>query len=471
MSTKTNNSKTTKYILEVVSIVLGLAIALVIKPTDALSAEALKVMGIFVWGVLNLIIALLPSYVTTITMGMLWFAVKAVPLGTVLSGFSSSTWWLIVGVMGIGSAVKNSGLLKRLSLYSLKFFKPTYTGQVLALMVMGLIIAPLIPSTTAKCAIMGALALGISDELGLPKRGKGRFGLLMALWLGFCVSGNSFINASFQGYVVLGILPEATQATYTWMTWFIRLLPWTVVTFVAYYFFIKSAYKEDNAKEISKEYIAEQFEAVGSMTKNEKITAAILAICLLMFVFEKTLGIGSVVTSCLAMCALTAFGVIGPKDFINGTLWPLIVFIGFALGFGSVFNAVGISNWLVSVLTPLTKGLSNPYILVIVLCAITYIARIFVDQITCNTVIVAVLYPLAVEIGIDPWIAAMCVYNCSVVFFPSYVHPNMLISIGSMGGEENIDTKHLLSADIAFMVINLLAMLVSVPFWQMLGMC
>ena len=464
-------NKTVKYAIEVLSIIAGVVIAFFLKPTEALSAEALKVLGIFVWGVINLIIALAPSYVIGLVMAMLWFATKAVGLSTIFSGFAGSTWWLIVGVMGLGAAVKNSGLLKRLSLYSLKWFKPTYTGQVLALVVMGLLIASLIPSTTAKCAIMGSLALGISDELDLPKKGKGRFGLLLALWLGFNISGNVFINASFQGYMVLGILPEATQATYTWMTWFIRCLPWTIVLFVTYFLYIKTAFREETTKVISKEYIDQQFKELGSLKRDEKITAAVMAVALVLFIFEQKTGIGSVVVSVLGMCVLTFTGVIGPKEFINNTLWPLVVFIGIALGFGAVFNAVGISSWMVGLLTPLTTGLNNPYLFVVVIALITYVIRFFVDQITVNTVLIAVLYPLAEKIGIDPWIACIVVYHCSIVFYPLYVHPNMMICLGALGGEENIETKHFAPADFVFMALNLVALLACVPVWHMFGMC
>ena len=469
MSAKKNN-KTVKYVVEVLAILVGAFIALGIKPTEALSAEALRTLGIFIWGVVNLVLNLVDPYVTTLAMGALWYATKCVPFGTAFSGFSGTTFWLIVGVMGIGAAVRNSGLLKRLSLYSMKWFKPTYTGQVLAIIVMGIIIAPFIPSTSAKVAIMGALVLGISDELGLPKRGPGRFGLLMALWIGFNFTGNLYVNASFQGYTVLGLLPEATQAEYTWITWFLRSLPWAAVVIVGFYFWIRYAYKEPNSKEISKEYIDEQFRQIGGLSKDEKITAAVAVICLILFIFEKKTGIGSVVVCVMAMVVLTFAGVIGKKEFVNNTLWPLVVFIGMTLGFGSVFKAVGISDWLVSVLEPIARSVSNPFLFVTALCVLTYIVSIFVAQTASNTLMVAILYPLAVNLGMDPWVACVVIYGSSVIFYPTYTHSNILISLGAVGGEENIDEKYMLMADVVYMILNWLGFMVSVPIWKAMGM-
>ena len=469
MSLKKNNFNL-KLVFEVLSIALGIVVWM-LPPSDMLSKEALMVLGVTLWGVINLIIGLAPSYAVGILMCILWAASGAVDFGTAFNGFTNSTWWLIIGVMGLGTAVSKCGLLKRISLLSLKFFKPTYKGQIIAVIIMGICIAPLIPSTTAKCAIMGALVLGIADELGLPKRSAGRFGLLMALWLGFNISGNFFLNASFQGYMVLGQLPLETQATYTWTAWFVRSLPWTIVVTVLFALYILLFYKENNAKVIAKEYIDDQFKELGKLKKDEKIVALVMAVCLVLFVFEQQTGIASVSVACAAMVLLTFLGILGPQEYTNKTLWPLVTFIGVALGMGTVFGSVGITDWIVSVLSPLTSGLNNPYLFVIVACIITYIVRIFVDQVTTNVFLVSIMVPLAMQLGLDPWIGAVVVYGCSVVFYPLYVHPNMLICYGACGGEENIDISKLFVADIAYMVVCMLGFLACVPIWSMLGMC
>ncbi len=463
-------SMTFKYIVEVLSIIAGIAVYM-LPASESLSTQAIHVLGIAVWGIANLVIGLAPSYAVGLMMCVLWFVSGSVPFTTAFSGYSSTTWWLIIGVLGLGAAVNKSGLLKRLSLLSLKFFKPTYNGQVLAIIIMGIIISPLIPSTTAKCAIMGSLALGIADELELPKRSMGRLGLLLALWLGFNISGNFFLSSSFQSYMILGQLPADTQSTYTFMTWFIRGLPWDIVVTVLFYLYIKFFCKETSAKKISKEYINEQFKSLGALSKDELITALVSAACLIMFVFERQTGIGSVVTALIAMCVLTFTKVIGPNEFVTKTLWPLVVFIGVALGMGSVFKEAGVTTWLVTILEPITKTLTNPYIFVLVICLISFALRVVVDQVAVNVLLVSILVPLATNLGMDPWIAAFVVYGCSVVFYPLYVHPNMLICIGAVGGEENINPSKLLFADIAYMIICLIGFMLCVPFWQMLGMC
>ncbi len=467
--TNGKNLLTNKYLWEAIAIIAAIIIAYM-KPPAMLTRESMLVLAVTVWAILNWIVRPFDEYVTCFIMAVGWFVLAKVPAGPIFSGFAGSTFWLLVSVVGLGAAVSASGLLKRISILLLKFFKPTYKGQLMAFALAGTCISPLIPSTTAKMAIMSPLALGIANELGLAKRGQGRVGLLMALWLGVNISGNFFINASFQGYMVLGLLPKATQATYTWMNWFLRSLPWTIVMLVLFLVFVLFAYKEKDVKVVTKEYINERLEELGPMSRNEKVVAAVMAGCLLMFIFEAQTGISSMSTAMLGFSILLITKVIGAEEFQNRMMWPMLFFLGFTLSMGEVFDSVGLSEWLGNVLSPLAASLHNPYMFIAALAGITYVVRILVPQVPSNILMITLLYPLAVQLGMDPWIACVVIYGASVVFYPLYTHVNMMIGYTQAGGPEYIDSNKMIKADIAYMVINILALWACIPFWKMMGM-
>ncbi|MDO5439211.1 MAG: SLC13 family permease [Erysipelotrichaceae bacterium] len=459
-----------KHVIEIISIVLGIFLAT--RPgNESLSAEAFKILGITLWGVTNFALGLAPFYATGLLMCALWFVSGAVPAGTIFSGFAGTTFWLIIGCMNLAAAVKKSGLLKRLTLLCLKYFKPTYGGQIIAIILVGTLISPLIPATVAKVAIMGGLVYDISEELELPKRGIGRFGMLLALWLGFNISGNYFLSGAFQAYMVKSAMPPESQAVYTWMTWFIRSLPWSITMIVLYYLFIRFFFNEKSYKEITKDYIVNKLKALGDFSRDEKVTVVVMVCALISFMLERVTGISSMVTALVAMSVLNFFKVLTAKEFINDTAWHLVIFYGIALGMGAVFSSVGITEWLVSTASPYMQGLSNPYLFVTVLCAMIYVVRIFLDQITTNTMVVGIVVPFATALGFDPFVAAVVVYGCSVVFYPMYVHPTMLVALGTLGGEENVDMGKAPLADVAYMVVNWLGFLACVPLWKLFGMC
>jgi DASS family divalent anion:Na+ symporter len=461
---------TVKFVVcELVAVAAAVAVMLM-HPPAALTHESMMVLGITVWAIINWVVRPIDEYVTCLVMSLGWYVLGKVDLGSIFSGFAGSTFWLVVAVVGIGAAVSKSGLLKRISILLLKFFKPTYKGQAFAFALAGTCISPLIPSTTAKMAIMSPLALGIADELHLKKRGLGRVGLLMALWLGVNISGQYFINASFQGYMVLGLLPEATQAEYTWMNWFIRSLPFTVVMLVGFLAFILIFFREKDTHAISKDYINSRLEELGPMTRDEKITALVMAGALILFILESKIGFKSVSTAILGFSALLILKVIGKEEFQKNMMWPLVFFIGFILGMGNVFSAVGITDWLSDVLSPLAGKISSPYIFVAVLCVLTFVVRLLIAQVPSNILLITLFYPVAQSLGMDPWIACVVVYGCSAVFYPLYVHPNLAIGYAQVGGEENIDMSKFIIADVVYMVLCVLAFWVCIPFWNMMGM-
>jgi DASS family divalent anion:Na+ symporter len=464
------NSIPVKFIvMEIIAIVAALMISF-IPPPESLTRESMIVLGIAVWAIFNWIVRPFDEYVTCLVMSLGWFVLGKAKLGDILSGFSGSTFWLVVSVVGIGAAVSKSGLLKRISVLLLKFFKPTYKGQAIAFALAGTCISPFIPSTTAKMAIMSPLALGIADELQLKKRGLGRVGLLMALWLGVNISGQYFINASFQGYMVLGLLPQASQVEYTWLTWFIRSLPWTIVMLVLFLIFILVVYKERDVAAISKDYINGRMAELGPMSRDEKITATVMCCALILFILESKIGFTSMSTAMLGFSAVLILKVIGKAEFQNNMMWPLMFFIGFILGMGQVFGSVGLTAWMGEMLGPVAEHLTNPYLFVTVLCVITYVMRLLIAQVPTNILLITLFYPLAANLGMDPWIACVVVYGASAVFYPLYVHPNLMVGYAQVGGEDNVDVTKFIIADVAYMVITIIGFWACIPFWRMLGM-
>ncbi len=53
-----NKSKTIKYVFEIIAIAIAVFIAFFITPTETLSKEALLVLGVTVWAVINWILNL-----------------------------------------------------------------------------------------------------------------------------------------------------------------------------------------------------------------------------------------------------------------------------------------------------------------------------------------------------------------------------------------------------------------------------
>ncbi len=460
-----------KIVFELISVIIGLIIAFSTPPAG-LTVQAMWVFGILMWAICNWILQPIPDYVASMLMCVLWAGTKAVPFKTAFGSFGDTTWWMLIGAIGIGIGVTKSGLLKRVSLMAIKLFPPTYKGQVMALLGAGTLAAPIIPSTTAKCAITAPFAMGIGEQLGFEKRSQGMAGLFAAMYTGFSLNGVIFISASFLGYVILGLLPKETQAQFSWSYWFICMIPWAIVLLVGSYFAITRMYKPEDEKALSRDYIKKQIAELGPMNRNEKITCLVLVCALGFWITERIVGIPAVITALAGMWILMALNVFGKEEFHSKMIWSLMFFIGGVLNLVNVLPAVGIDKWIGTNLGPyLTQFVGNPYLLITATAITIYLMRAVIVSLTAGmTIFTVMLLPFASVAGINPWVIGMVSYVSVMVWYLPYQNANFLSAFAAAGGEDRVAYKHTVKASVAYMIISLIGLLISVPYWKFLGL-
>ncbi len=460
-----------KIVFEIISIVIGVFIAFSTPPAG-LTVQSMWVFGILIWAIINWILQPIPDYVVSVLMCVIWAGSKAVPFKTAFGSFSDTTWWMLIGAIGIGIGVSKSGLLKRVSLMAIRLFPPSYKGQVMALIGAGTLAAPLIPSTTAKCAITAPFAMGIGEELGFEKRSQGMTGLFSAMYTGFSLNGTIFISASFLGYVILGLLPKETQAQFSWSYWFLCMIPWGIVLLIGSYFAITMLYKPENEKKLSHDYVKKQIADLGPMNRNEKITLAVLVVALGLWMTERTIGIPAVITALGGMWILMALNVFGKEDFHNRMIWSLMFFIGGVLNLVNVLPAVGIDKWIGTTFGPyLTQFVGNPYLFIAATAIMIYLMRAVIVSLTAGmTIVTVMLLPFASTAGMNPWVIGMVSYVSVMVWYLPYQNANFLSAFAAAGGEDRVAYSQTIKASLAYMVISLVGLLISIPYWKFLGL-
>ncbi|KAI3632162.1 hypothetical protein MIR68_009998 [Amoeboaphelidium protococcarum] len=195
--------------VNVVGMLLCVAIAVVfslIEPLDGLTQSAMRLMGIFISTIVALIIVDYPiSMVTGLSLcvlaltnslqcqsadgAMLLDCSQCNPqichhdapesqLLAALQGFSNDVNWLVFCAFHIGTAVEYSNLGKRVSLLLMKVLGSSVLGLGYAVMLSELILAPFVPSNTARGGgIVLPIVYSIATTLGsfpdIESRSKG----------------------------------------------------------------------------------------------------------------------------------------------------------------------------------------------------------------------------------------------------------------------------------------------------------
>lgn len=459
----------TKIIGIILGIVLGFVVGLM-EPPAGLTVKAMWALGIFTWAVIFLIFDIIPDFITTTIMLCLWVMVGAVKFNVAFAFYSNANWWIVMGAFGLGCAAAKTGLLRRISLLIMKALPTTFKGQTLALISAGTVIAPLIPSFTAKAAICAPLSKGISDAMGYPHKSKGASGLFAANVIGVIASAPAFLSASYLGFMIVGLLPKQIQAQYDWVQWFLMMLPWTVILLVCGYLAVIFMYKPEGKDELPAGYVGEQLAKMGPMTRSEKITLWVLILTLLLWMTGKLHGIDAAVVAVLAVMVLLVLRVIDRPEFRSGINWDALVFLGAIVGIGSVFPALGIDKWMGKLVEPIIMPLAkDSYIFIIALSVITILLRfVILAQTALIAIFMLMLMPMAQASGMSPWIIGMIVYTTGNTWNVFYQNAPYVAAFYATGGDF-VTHGSQVKMSVAYMIICVLGLLACVPLWQFMG--
>lgn len=457
-----------KLICAALGVALGIAAALLLRPM--LTTEAAIALGVLAWAIVWWIFKVLPDFVTALIMGILFVTAAGVPTTTMFSAFSNSTWWLLLAAFGLSIGVTESGLMYRISLYVLKLFPATYRGQVLGLITVGTVTAPFIPSLSAKAAMLAPLSQGISRSMDYADRSRQSSGLFLAMLTGLRNPAPLFISASVLGYTLLAAYPESVQAHFTMGRWFLSAVVWFAVISVLNFAALCIIFKPGNETRSVRSDLDEKLRALGHMTKNEKTMLLIVLLTMLLWVTERFHGIQSHITAICALCATVVSGVVEPKQLRREMNWESLIFIGVVLGLAPSFAYLGINDRIVSVFGPAVTAMSsNLYILLAGVAVITVLARfVIVSELAFVNIFMAFLVPLAVGVGINPWVVGFAVYCFVNPWFFLYQNPVYMAAYYSVNGSMTSE-KCAAKYCVVYLVLCMIALIASIPVWQLMG--
>jgi len=193
---------------------------------------------------------------------------------------------------------------------------------------------------------------------------------------------------------------------------------------------------------------------MGSITRNEKITALILFITIGLWVTTGITGLDSYSVALIGAAMYFISGVIDWKDAQEGVDWGLIIFFGGALSLGAALLNTGAANWLITDLI----GLMGSNVSTLTIMLMLMVIAVIFTQVMSNIALSAILIPLAVTLaaaqGQPVGIYAVPVaISCSLSFMFPMADPTVAMAYGT--GYVNI--KEILKAGIPMVVIGIIA--------------
>ena len=504
------------------------AVLIATCPIPGLSYQATAVLGILIMAIVWWITGVLPEFVTAVVMAVLFVVVAGISVGATFSTFASSTWWLLLSAFTLGVGMKTSGLMKRIALAIVRKFPRTFRCQVIAQLVTGTVLGPLIPSLAVKGAMLAPLAMSIGDELGYERQGKRATGLFAAMLVGIRTVAPTIVSASVTGYALMATLPADVQEQFNMASWFVAALPWLVVVLALNYFLIMGMYGrgeasacdavEDSPSDtVGAPGNAQSFEqsslrcgtrfvgaaecadsrrdeaessavessrggtdlndskpipdGLGPLSAVEKRMLAIILMTVVLWATEPFHHISAMAVGLAALVFMFVLKVIDVPAFKSGVNWTSLLFIGIALGLGSVFAETGLNDWVMQTCGPAFQALAgNPYLLVLGIGVITVVLRfLIVSEVAYLNLLMAFLVPMAASVGVNPWVLGFSAYALVIAWFAKYQSPIYLAAFYAVDGKM---AKHSELAKYcgAYLATCLAGLVVCVPYWQWMGL-
>ena len=440
------------------------------QPDIGLDASAIKLLGLISATLIFWVFRTLPDYGVALIFAMIVILTKLESPQTVMGGFASTTWFMTLGVLGLGAAITGSGLFYRLSLHLVRMFPLSYYWQIFATGIMGVVVMALIPQQTARTVITSQMLVNLSESLGYKTPSRASTGLFVASFLGLGQLGFLFLTGSTTSLIAWGLLPADVRAQFTWGYWFVAALPPTIVVIIIVLLCAIFIYRPESQPKISYTMVRTQLNILGRLSFKEWISLGVLLFTVGGWLTAPYHGIDGAWIAIIAFAVLVNTGVIDWNMLRKGIDWELLIHMGVTLSIPTLLRQSRIDQWLVDVISPLILPfMGSPMWFFLIIALLTYVLKLIFTSFLAVVTLCVALLPLSIDVGMSPWVLAMIILIASEVwFFPYQVDWHMLAYSTTDG--KGFSYPLMLWINPIYALAYLVALLAAIPYWRYLGL-
>ncbi len=366
-------------------------------------------------------------------------------------GFANPILFLMIGGFIMAEAIRKSGLAQRLT-YSMLSKLGTTPGKGLFVSVFSTGIL----SAWIENVVAFAMLLPIIKEIILlmgvtnPEKGKSNYAKAMIL-------GASFGSLAGGFGTEIGTAPNLMAAAYTgipFVHWMIFGFPLAIMMMIVIWFGLGRIFPcEVKGIAGGNSVLTEKLAKLGNITRDEKISAAILLFAIFLWITASFTGIDSYSVALIGAVLFILSGVITWRDAQKNVDWGLIVFFGGALSLGAALLNTGAAEWLINDLVTMMG--TNPSTIAIVL--VLMVIAVCITQVMSNIALSAILVPLSVTLAQTQGVAVgtyavPVAIACSLSFMFPMADPTVAMAYGS----KYVNVKEIFKAGLPIVIIGII---------------
>jgi len=463
-----------KLIQLLICIAIGVILYFIPAP-EGLSPNAWKFFAIFVAVVCGLVMEPIPpamvGLIGVVVCGVLLLVAKPGETATtreaitwMLSGYKNTVIWLIFVAFSFAKGYQKSGLGRRIALFAVKRLGRKSLGLGYAVAISDLVLAPFMPSNTARSAgtiypiIQNIPPLYNSNPGEESRRKIGSYIMWVAIAT-TCITSSMFITSLAPNLLALNLASTTIAAEkdkqnndsmttnaakscearfekciadqdkgkdeskaspakpkiepiLTWGQWMISFLPVGIILFLLCPLITYIIYKPTiSSNEEVPKWASDELQKMGKISRNEIIMALSAILALLMWVFGKQFfgGIHSTSAAFIVFSILLLTKVITWEDVLsNKAAWNVLIWFATLVTLASGLKTVGFLSWFANLSGAWLEGYSVNTIMIGLVLIFFFLHYFFASVTAHTTALLPIFVALAAGIhGMDPVIMAV----------------------------------------------------------------
>ena len=333
-----------------------------------------------------------------------------------------------------------------MALFIVSKFGTTARKALIALGVVNVLLAFIVPSTTARAAMLLPITLMILQVYqAVP--GESNFGKqLMLQEIHFNnISTSGILTATAPQILAVGYLQSMAGLDISWMEWFKASMPIAILTLIASMvignFLFKSEVtvppgeEGEDSKDVNAA-LTKELKDLGPITKTEIKALVIFSLTIILwatdgihlklFGFQISLVMVAMLASCLFF--LPYIGILDWKE--TKIPWNLMIFSCGAYAVGLALNDSGAASFLLNgVFERFDLASLSPFALYMIVMFISSFSHLVFTSKTVRVVIlIPTLITLSQGLGLNPMVLTLpaCFTICDTITLPPHCKPNLI---------------------------------------------
>jgi divalent anion:Na+ symporter, DASS family len=380
------------------------------------------------WGLLALFAATVIALMTrplaagavallSITASML---LGLVTVNDALSGFANATVWLIVAAFIFARGIIETRLGERLAYHIIRRFGGSALRLGYSIVLADLAMAPMTPSNTARAGgilfpITLSVARAFGSEPGPTAPVIGAF-LMQMLYQGDLIVSAMFLTATAPNPLVAELTRQSAHIELTWRMWAMAALaPGIVALIVVPLLVYRLCPPSVRDTAPAQRLAAERLQAMGKMSRNERLMLIIFALVLVLWLSAEWHGASPTAIAYLGVALLLVTRLLDWKDILAETgAWDALMWFGGLVMLAGQLDKAGLPRAFAGGAAQLVGGWPWWWALGLLLVVYLYSHYAFASLVAHVTGMFPAFFAVAVGLGAPPLLAAL-----SLGFFSS----------------------------------------------------